>query len=364
MLPEFKYILFAFFIVIFGTKNGRAILLEYCIASVFWIPFSIRRRIFLQVLNLSLTLTKPMLDFVTTPYGKQIAWIKKKETSLFTAHWIGSDLRSQSIETIEKEAANVDLIIMYIHGGGFTCGNSRMYMPTYMYLINQIKKRFGLTSLILSVDYPLTPYPNAQTACIEVYRYLLHDLGIAPCKIILAGDSAGGNLVTTTLLSVRDQRTCEQLKSLPPLPLPAGAVTISPWLTLCFDSPTYKSNHGYDILTEKQLIKHLFEFIPDYNTLINSKEKDSFLKQPMLSPLYASFTDLCPMLVAYSDREIFQYDILQFINNLKRDKVDTSVISRKDEVHVWLVEPTIASSLKIWEEDLNKVADWIIERLH
>ncbi|CAO3618385.1 unnamed protein product [Cunninghamella blakesleeana] len=254
---------------------------------------------------------------------------------------------------------------MYMHGGGFTVGNSVMYMPSFTYIINQLKKRFGMSCIILSVDYPLTPYPNGLDACVEVYRYLLHDLGVAPSKIILAGDSAGGNLVTTTLLTIRDQRTNDKLKLLPPLPIPAGAITISPWVNLLSDSPSFISNHGYDIVTTKQLENHLLRFIPDYKNLSNnSEEREAFLKQPLLSPLFASsFTGLCPFLVTYSDNEVLQYDCLKFIEYLKRDGVDVTSISRKGEVHIYAIEPTVASTIKIWQEDLNRMIDWMVEHL-
>lgn len=198
-----------------------------------------------------------------------------------------------------------------------------------------------------------------------IYLFIVIQSTVSIKIYYLAGDSAGGNLVTTTLLSIRDQRTNEKLKSLPPLPLPAGAITISPWINLLSDSSTFKSNHGYDIVTAKQLENHLLKFIPDYKNLLlkSSEERESFLKQPLLSPLFASFTGLCPFLVTYSDHEVFQYDCLKFIEHLKRDHVDTMCISRKHEVHIWVIEPTIASSIKIWEEDLNKMVDWMVERL-
>ena len=65
---------------------------------------------------------------------------------------------------------------------------------------------------MLSVDYRLAPdypYPEALDDCWQTYNWVLehmeHTLGIKPTKIILAGDSAGGNLALgVTLLAIKN----------------------------------------------------------------------------------------------------------------------------------------------------------------
>lgn len=64
-------------------------------------------------------------------------------------------------------------------------------------------------ALIISVDYTLAPdakYPYALDECFYVYEWLVsgkNQLGILPSKIILAGDSAGGNFVLGVTFKVR-----------------------------------------------------------------------------------------------------------------------------------------------------------------
>ena len=65
-------------------------------------------------------------------------------------------------------------------------------------------------ALIISVDYTLAPdakYPYALDECFYVYEWLVsgkNQLGILPSKIILAGDSAGGNFVLGVTFKVRN----------------------------------------------------------------------------------------------------------------------------------------------------------------
>ena len=80
------------------------------------------------------------------------------------------------------------------------------------------------------------------TLGLAAYLYLLeekHD----PTTIILAGDSAGGGMVLSMLVTLRDQG----------IPLPAGAILISPWVDLTHSFPSlggddkmdYIPSHGF-----------------------------------------------------------------------------------------------------------------------
>ena len=63
---------------------------------------------------------------------------------------------------------------------------------------------------IFSIDYRLAPkskFPDALNDCWQVYHYLVEnaekELGIIPNKIVLVGDSAGGNLAAAlTILAI------------------------------------------------------------------------------------------------------------------------------------------------------------------
>src|SRR5260370_41362016 len=71
------------------------------------------------------------------------------------------------------------------------------------------------------VDLRLAPAPALPAAledAVAAYQWLLAQ-GIAPGRVVVAGDSAGGGLTGATLLSLRDRG----------LPRPAGGVCLSPW---------------------------------------------------------------------------------------------------------------------------------------
>jgi acetyl esterase/lipase len=70
-----------------------------------------------------------------------------------------------------------------------------------------------------------------------VYLYLL-DEGHDPNTIILAGDSAGGGMVLSMLVTLRDQG----------IALPAGAILISPWVDLTHSFPSLGGDGKMDYI--------------------------------------------------------------------------------------------------------------------
>lgn len=97
------------------------------------------------------------------------------------------------------------VVMMHIHGGGFVAMSSSSHQN-----YTRVWAEF-LDIPIFSVDYRLSPevaFPDALNDCWQVYYWLMEDaertLGIKVNEIILAGDSAGGNLCAAlTLLCIK-----------------------------------------------------------------------------------------------------------------------------------------------------------------
>ncbi|KAE9549431.1 hypothetical protein FO519_007364 [Halicephalobus sp. NKZ332] len=97
-----------------------------------------------------------------------------------------------------EEMKKTDAIIVYIHGGGWCLGK-----PAYFNsIVFPIVKRLGIT--ILSIDYKLAPeavFPSQLNECEKVVKAVFEEsysfLEIDKSKIILMGDSAGGNLAAS-----------------------------------------------------------------------------------------------------------------------------------------------------------------------
>ena len=105
-------------------------------------------------------------------------------------------------------------VLLYCHGGGYNTGSLK-------YARSITNKLAASTSMdVLSFDYRLAPehpYPAALNDAVKVWDYLMY-LGYGARDVILAGDSAGGNLALVLTLMLKEQHRI----------LPRGLVLFSP----------------------------------------------------------------------------------------------------------------------------------------
>ncbi|EGD86686.2 protein bfr2 [Trichophyton rubrum CBS 118892] len=83
---------------------------------------------------------------------------------------------------------------------------------------------------------PQFPFPCGLHDCLAAYLYLITIQ--KPEEIIIAGDSSGGGMVMSMLVTLRDQK----------FPLPAGAVLISPWVDLTHSFPSVAGTGVHDYI--------------------------------------------------------------------------------------------------------------------
>lgn len=95
-------------------------------------------------------------------------------------------------------------VLMWLHGGGFVVGSVQLY--------DSICRSLAIQSdcIVVSVDYRLAPehkFPAGVEDCFAVLRWLGNDaveIGGDSARIVVAGDSAGGNLAAVSTILARD----------------------------------------------------------------------------------------------------------------------------------------------------------------
>ncbi|KAK4166489.1 hypothetical protein QBC43DRAFT_18890 [Cladorrhinum sp. PSN259] len=147
-------------------------------------------------------------------------WQWRKPKSPLKAEWI--EMKADYQER-KKKADPGNRVMLYVHGGAYYFGS----VDEHRYQIQRHARK--LKARALAPRYrlaPQFPFPCGLQDCLATYLYLLtqHD----PSTIILAGDSAGGGMVLSLMVILRDQG----------IPLPAGAVLISPWVDLTHSFPS------------------------------------------------------------------------------------------------------------------------------
>jgi acetyl esterase/lipase len=189
---------------------------------------------------------------------------------------------------VHPAGAQAGGVILYLHGGGFIAESRAIHDP----LLAALGRAAGARGLM--VDYRLAPehpFPAAVDDCFAAWHFLLSS-GIDPGRIVIAGDSAGGNLAVVTAMRARDEG----------LPLPAGLVLLSPALDLTFSGASVDRNDGLDPMFHAVSVRSLQSW---YGTGMD-------LRDPRLSPLFGRLTGLPPVLVIVGSSELLLDDSLRF----------------------------------------------------
>jgi monoterpene epsilon-lactone hydrolase len=198
-------------------------------------------------------------------------------------------------------------LLLYAHGGGFTIGSSRM--------VRDLLARLALASSarVLSVDYRLAPeypWPGGLEDLRAVWRSALAEY--APKQIVLAGDSAGANLVLALLLELRDRGET----------LPAGAVLLSPWVDLGCTAQSFETNADVDVLSRESALRDAAAYAGGGDP-----------SGPSLSPLHGELAGLPPLYLQVGGAELLRDDVEALAARARAAGVRASLDVFDDQVH-------------------------------
>jgi acetyl esterase/lipase len=213
--------------------------------------------------------------------------------------------------------ANSERILLYFHGGGWIMGSPHTCRLFTVELARVTKMR------VLSIDYRLAPeypYPAGLEDCVASYKWLLSN-GIKPKNIIIAGDSAGGNLTLSTLIKLRDEG----------IPLPAGSIPLSPAIDFSFvddisllDDLYIKNAKTDPILADIGVYWWYYVYVAGANP-----------RDPLISPIFANLKGLPPILIQASNCEILINEMKLFYERAKKAGVNITLQTWDDMVHVF-----------------------------
>lgn len=209
------------------------------------------------------------------------------------------------------EVANPRMTMLYLHGGAFIGGK----LATYHTFCGELAKR--LQARVFLADYRLAPehpYPAATDDSFQVYRQLSTELnGKQP--LVLAGDSAGGNLTLVTLLRARDNE----------LPMPACALALSPGADATGTLMSLAANSDDDCMLSRAMINMAVDVYLDGADPTHS----------YVSPCRGDYSGFPPLMVTVSEQECLRDDAYCVAHNARMSGVPVELLSRPDMPHVW-----------------------------
>jgi acetyl esterase/lipase len=243
-------------------------------------------------------------------------------TPEFAAYWI-----CQGAPGHHKNANHCDLVIYYLHGGGYKTGHPATPLSSFL-RIAEIAAGKGISVAVFALNYSLAPETQWGTQvnqAIAGYSYLFSEHNISPSKISLQGDSAGGHLVLSFFTALAETT----------IPKPtAGVVLVSPWVDLrCSSNGSSVENRYTDYLARDLIIEAGYEAI----SVSADKELAHIVNYLRPRPRERSWRDILPAKVCITagTNELFLDDITAFVKVLEKDGIQVVFEEAQGKCHVW-----------------------------
>ncbi|CVL03476.1 uncharacterized protein FPRN_11788 [Fusarium proliferatum] len=262
-------------------------------------------------------------------------------------------------------------IIFYVYGGGFVSGSPGSVMPYLLQLSVELQAR-GLKADMFVAEYDLAPeypYPGALRQVVSAYRYIAS----RNLPIILAGDSAGGNLCLGLL-----RHLIKPHPSIPPIVQTQGetgsiAATClnSPWVNLQNNGESYRQNANQDCLDKGALDRWRMAYL-------DGKPLDEYVSPVDCLNGWKEILPKSTLFIA-GDLELFVADIQKLAQSVLKLSLPTSGYDNLElhvepkKGHVWSLvdfgstQPGLPAARGGQEEDnvysgIHLQADWIADK--
>jgi len=179
-------------------------------------------------------------------------------------------------------------VVLHLHGGGYALCSGR----THRGILSDLALSTGHE--VWAVDYRLAPehpFPHPIEDGVRAFEALVAR-GVAPERIVLSGDSAGGALAVSVALSLRDRGQ----------PMPGALVLLSPWVDLARTGIDRGEDYLMPDLMESFAAHYLQGTCPT---------------NPLASPARADLAELPPMLIQAGGVEVLREQIEDFAQSAR-----------------------------------------------
>ena len=206
-------------------------------------------------------------------------------------------------------------VILYCHGGGYTSGNLG-------YARILAAKLAGVTGYeVLAFEYRLAPehtYPAPLEDAMKAWDHLMH-LGYGARDVVVAGDSAGGNLALVLTMLLREAGRL----------LPRRLVLLSPWTDMTASGKSYQERRDDDPMLTMDYIQAVRG--------VYAPGQD--LSSPKLSPLFGDLRRFPPVLIQAGTNEILLSDSVRLRDRLVQAGTPCRLEVWPDMWHVFQMFP-------------------------
>jgi acetyl esterase len=231
-------------------------------------------------------------------------------------------------------------VVAYFHGGGWVAGS----IETHEVLTAAMAAETGAE--VVSVHYrrpPENPYPAAFDDCTEAVRWIVElseTLDINPMRIVVAGDSAGGNLAAAVAIAARDG-------TVPPI---RGQALLYPVLDVDMSRPSYAAARDPFLLRESMIYY--------WNAYLQGRLRTS---DPRAVPMrLSSCAGLAPAYVLAADHDVLLDEAVDYAKRLRAVGTPTVLRIAEGAIHGFLRARAYSALAR---EEMSVLCRWIRDRL-
>lgn len=247
--------------------------------------------------------------------------------------YIPVEVEGMSCEWIRVNRAHMKkYVILYCHGGGYSTG-STTYART---LTTKLAESTSMD--VFCFNYRLAPehpYPAAAEDAMKAWNYLMY-LGYGARDVIVAGDSAGGNLALSLVLRLKSEQRI----------LPRGMVLLSPWTDLTASGKSHISRENVDPVLDREYLARMTE----------NYAAGQELRDPFISPLFGDMAGMPPTYIQVGDNEMLLSDSTNLHKKMVKANVSVKIDVYKGMWHVFQMSP-----FKTAYEAMEKNAEFIYD---
>ncbi len=254
-----------------------------------------------------------------------------------TDRWVDDTGRRIFCRVFRPVTDRIIPTLVYFHGGGWVWAN----VDTH----DRMTREYAAAGqvAVVSVDYALSPeakFPQALLECAAVVRHVAErgsEWGLDPTRIVLGGDSAGGNLALATALLLRDTGG----------PALQGVLANYPVSDARFDTPSYREYGagGYGLSTERMAF---------YWSVYVPHEIDRL--HPLAAPLRADLADLPPVMVLLAELDVLRSEGEALVAKLRTAGVPVDTHTFPGTVHGFL---RATGSVQKARDAVAMAGDWM-----
>lgn len=287
----------------------------------------------MQLVRIGYHLLLPLLARGTTRLDRRRALLDRLGQSRRPADGRLETLRLAGVpcSAFKTGQPSPSAVIFYLHGGGHVLGSPRSHAG----LLWRIARSSGLE--LVASDHrlaPEAPFPASYQDALAAYRALCAS-GRGQGRIILMGDSAGGNLVFALLHTL-----CRQ--GCPPL----AAIALSPWTDLgSVERPA--ARHGR---RERRYVGAIMQ------RLIQAYAPDLDRGHPLISPVHGDYPGAPPVLIQAGSGEPLLDDAERIARRLRHFGVPVTLQTWPGAIHVF---QALAAFLPEAREAIEAIGDFI-----